>query len=141
MGHVVGTSDEGDLLIRQGIELLMPFIQRFGRDQTFFTCPRYFKGKDSFLSNCKKIRTYSLNQDDLKELRTMYPNFTFMELDEWKRINFNPLFDSRREDDLKLFWYTSYRNVSFPAYPFVEFRNSTTKDYDVIMKSGDQIFI
>ena len=67
----------------------MPIVQKekginIKKNELFYTCKKYLKGRRTFLNDCKYVQTINVNENAFKELNSLYPNFTLKLLDCWK---------------------------------------------------------
>ena len=142
MQYVVRTNAERNKLNLQGRGFLMPFVQRvkyidIGLKKLFYTCRRYFKGKDSILNNCQDQKVINLNSSALRELNALYPDFTLSQLHCCKA---ETLFISRwGEDNLILFPNTKNRHYGKAEFNYSEFAYNDRK-YNSWLKSNWFIF-
>ena len=101
----------------------MPIVQKekgitIKKNELFYTCKKYLKGRRSFLNDCEYVWTFTVNENAFKQLNSLYPNFTLQLLDCWKVTTGKGVY--WKDDDLPTLnsRFLSYGNFQFSLSDF-----------------------
>ena len=126
---------------------MMPITYIFGSlhinlNEPFYTADVSQMKNNTFLKQdgIKDLGSYTLTNDDLKELRNMLPNFQLKTLRKWMKVK-----RSRKTYGEELIFYplTKYESFGQPQYSIANFEASTqnAKKYKEWLNTDNKIFI
>ena len=120
----------------------MPIVQKekgitIKKNELFYTCKKYLKGKRSFLNNYEYVRTVTVNENAFKQHNSLYPNFTLQLLDCWK---FTTQKDVYWKDDNLLTPNSRFLNYGHFQFNFSDFSYEKDQNYNPWLCSNKIIY-
>ena len=106
------------------------------KNQLFYTCKKYLKGRRTFLNDGKYVKTVTVNENAFKVLNSLYSNFTLKLLDFWKVTADKDFY--WKDDDLMTpnSHFLNYRNFQFN---FSDFYYEKDQNYNPWLWSNKSI--
>ena len=120
-GYEVGNIKERKKLNSQRKGFLMLIVQlmlnsvSISRNEHFYTPPYLTRGMNfGITKNCQYLGVRQLNDDDLNQLRNIYPGFCYSKLDKWVRRVKPTTLDEWDRKDIKTVNHTEYGFMPTP---------------------------
>ena len=140
-GYTVGTVEERQALGKQKRGFLMPIVQKvkgitIKKNELFYTCKKYLKGRRTFLNDCEYVKTVTVNENAFKVLNSLYSNFTLKFHDFWKVRTDKDFY--WKDDDLLTpnSHFLNYRDFQFN---FSDFSYKKDQNYNPWLWSNNSI--
>ena len=130
-GYVVGNFEKRKKLNLQGKGFLMLIVQLtpnsvfISRNEYFYAPPYLNRGLNfGITKNCQHLGVRQLN-DNLKQLRNIYPGFCYSILDKWVRRVKPTTLDKWDRKDIKTMNQTEYGFMAMPKSEIIGFQISS----------------